>query len=386
MSAFAAPLSSIPPPSDDSALLVDVEGMRSGVARRLDTLLTQQKAQLTQLGADAELLTDAWRVLLSGGKRLRAAFAYWSYRAHQRTDEKDLTQAQQDALYQVGSALELFQAAALFHDDVMDRSDTRRGAPTAHIAFEAEHRRLGYVGEGSQYGVSTAILLGDLSLVASETEFRNATRHFSGPGIDTALSFFDDMRTTVTVGQFLDVHAQVLPWTMDFEAARERAFNIIRTKTSSYSVMYPLLIGAALAGADEAALTRIKNFGTPIGIAYQLLDDLLGVFGDPQATGKPAGDDLREGKRTVLVIEALSRMSPADRETLQSALGRSDLTDADIQLLRQLITDSGAVDSVRAHVAHLSIEGLSHLDESALNPVGYSMLKRLAEYALHREN
>ncbi len=368
-------------PGHDGAL-VDVDNLRSGVENRLRIILREQGDIFAALSPDAAALVDAWEVLLLGGKRLRAAFCYWGYRV---VHEGEIDRATQEALHRVGSALELFQAAALFHDDVMDRSDTRRGNPTAHVSFTQKHHDEQYVGDAEQYGMSAAILLGDLSLVAAENEFRNASYSFPEPGRLKAHDFFDRMRTVVSVGQFMDIHAQVLPWNDDLDAAKKRALAIIATKTSTYSVTYPLLTGAALAGASDETLARLEQYAQPVGVAYQLLDDLLGTFGDSVTTGKPSGDDLREGKRTVLVIEALSRLDAAHRAQLQEALGDPALTEEQIATLVELISSSGAVEATQELVNTLSSEGLAHLEGPGLNPVGVDMLRKITAYSLKRD-
>lgn len=363
--------------------LVDVDGVREGVASRLNVVLQQSRTTLDSISADAAPLIEAWQELVSGGKRLRAAFAYWGYRSI--SPEQELDGATSAALFQVGAALELFQAAALFHDDVMDRSDTRRGHPTAHKAFESAHARSGFVGDAEQYGINTAILLGDLSLVESEAEFRRASSHFATEYAAKAHELFDTMRTTVTVGQFLDVHAQVLPWSTNLNAARDRAFEIIKTKTSSYSVTLPLLIGAALAGATPEQLDALEKYGLPVGIAYQLFDDILGAFGDASTTGKPIGDDLREGKRTVLVIEAMMTLEEPDRVLLMESLGRADLSDSEVSNLLSLIESSGAIERTTQSIEELAAQGLANLDAPFFQPFGAQMLRKITAYSLKRE-
>lgn len=365
-----------------SEQLVDVEGLRAGVNARIQEILHEQGELLASISADTSLLLDAWETLLSGGKRLRAAFAYWGYRAINPGSE--ITTEVASSLFRVGAAMELFQAAALFHDDVMDRSDTRRGNATAHKAFEYSHLSKGYEGDAAQYGISTAILLGDLSLVASESEFRDASLSFGNSAQLQATRIFDLMRTTVTVGQFLDVHAQVAPWTENLADAKQRAFDVIRTKTSSYSVTYPLLAGAALAGATDEQLSVLEKFAMPVGIAYQLYDDLLGAFGDSEVTGKPIGDDIREGKRTVLVLEALERVTETERVQLQQALGNQDLIAEEVEQLLNIITQSGAPSITQKMVEDLAAEGLTHLDCDSLNVVGTEMLRKLTSFALKR--
>lgn len=362
--------------------LIDIDDLGSGVDARLSSILREQQETLSSISTDGTLLVDAWTTLLSGGKRLRAAFAYWGFRAVDPSSA--LTPETTQALFRIGASLELFQAAALFHDDVMDRSDTRRGNPTAHKSFESAHLTGSFVGDATQYGISTAILLGDLSLVASESEFREASYSFDEGNRLRAHKEFDQMRSTVTVGQFLDIHAQVAPWPQDLSATKTRAFDVIRTKTASYSVKHPLLAGAALAGATTEQMQKLELFATPVGIAYQLFDDLLGAFGDSAKTGKPTGDDLREGKRTVLVIEALERLEADDRSRLQDALGRAELSDSEVTSLLELISQSGAVEATQLMVENLAEEGLAHLNDASFNPVGVKMLQELTAFTLNR--
>lgn len=360
--------------------LVDREDLRPQVDGRLRAVLTEQSSVLAEISADATPLVDAWSQMLGGGKRLRAAFAYWAWRAH--GGEADSPEA--TALVRVGAALELFQAAALFHDDVMDRSDTRRGIPTAHRAFAARHRSSGWSGDADQFGLSSAILLGDLSLVASEEEFLQAVRDLPASRADVARTHFTRMRTEVTVGQYLDMHAQMLPWTDDFDADERRAREVVRSKSARYSVESPILLGAALAGATTEQLRLCSAVGLPLGEAFQLRDDLLGAFGDPETTGKPAGDDLREGKRTLLVVRAMRALDPAARTRLASMLGAPDLTAADVAQMQRTIRETGAPDEVEELIESLSGTALTTLAASGLRGTAVETLTDLARAAVQR--
>ena len=203
------------------------------------------------------------------------------------------------------ASLELLHASALVHDDYMDASDTRRGRPATHRGFAAEHRRDEWRGDPEQYGASAAILLGDLLLSWSDELLRRC-----GLPLDRvvpALDVFDRCRTEVISGQFLDVSVQARG-----AADVDAAMTVLRYKSAKYSIERPLHIGATLAGGAAADLTVLSGFGLPLGEAFQLRDDLLGVYGDPSATGKPAGDDLIEGKRTVLVALALDGAPAAE--------------------------------------------------------------------------
>ena len=371
-------------PADASApapsLPVDREGLRPDVDAALRVLLDGQRAQLAAISDDAAPLAEATAALLTGGKRLRAAFCYWSWRAHGgRVDDGRRT-----AAVRTGAALEMFQAAALFHDDVMDNSDTRRGRPTAHRAFARHHREAGWSGSDVQYGSSSAILLGDLCLIASQAEIRGAL-----VGVDQEVSLatrtlFDDMQTEVTVGQYLDVLAQAVPWGADLDADEARARAVIRSKSARYSVEHPLALGAALAGASADALAAVPTYGLPLGEAFQLRDDVLGVFGDPSVTGKPAGDDLREGKRTVLVSRALRTATPSQRALLLDSLGDPGLDQDAVEALRGLLVETGAVAAVEQLITDLSDEAFAALDAAGLASPGAEMVAELARAAVER--
>ncbi len=364
--------------------LVDLEGVRAGVDRVLAEHVAHLRDQLGAAGSDAGRLADAVEAMLSGGKRLRAAFCWWSWRAH--GGQPGTPEA--SAVLRVGAALELFQAAALFHDDVMDDSDTRRGKPAAHRAFAAMHGELGLQGDAERFGASAAILLGDLALVASEEVFAAALAEAPLTRVRRARAVFDLMRTEVTVGQYLDVLAQAQPWGVDPALDEERAREVIRAKSARYSVEHPLALGAALADADDSDLASVRALGLPLGEAFQLRDDVLGVFGDPSATGKPAGDDLREGKRTVLVARALLRAleggDAATADLLRTSLGDRTLTDEEITLLGEAIRSTGAVEEVEALIDELAGRALESLAAGSWPEPAGDVLVRLAHAAVDR--
>lgn len=363
-----------------AAVLVDQEDVRRGVDGVLRATLDAERERLRDVSPDAETLADSLDAMLSGGKRLRAALCYWSWRAHGGDGEPG-----RSAALTVGAALELFQAAALFHDDVMDASATRRGLPAAHVVHTARHREHGWSGDAARYGESVAILLGDLALVLAGRALGRATAHLDRATTDLVRDLFDDMELAVTTGQFLDVHAQAVAWGADPAADEERARTVIRAKTARYSVEHPLLLGAALAGADAGALAAASSYGLPLGEAFQLRDDLLGVFGDPARTGKPAGDDLREGKRTVLVARALASASDDDRELVQSALGRTDLTAGEVDRVRESLVRSGAVAAIESLIDELADGALASLESDALVEPGRAMLLALARGLVERD-
>src|SRR4051794_6800541 len=268
---------------------------------------------LAPLGSDLVPVAEiARRFVLDGGKRLRPTFAYWGWRAVR--DES----ADDDALITAAASLELLHACALVHDDVMDASDTRRGQPAAHAAFAQLHRDAGWSGDPDVFGTAAAILLGDLLLSWADAMFAAAV-----PGAGAARAVYDDMRQLVMAGQYLDVLVQARG---AFSA--DEALRVIEFKTSKYTVEGPLHLGAAIAGASDGVFAALSAYGLPLGEAFQLRDDVLGVFGDPSVTGKPAGDDLREGKRTYLVAAAFDVADPAQAAALRAGLGDPGLDEA----------------------------------------------------------
>jgi geranylgeranyl diphosphate synthase, type I len=348
----------------------DAAGFRADVEAALSVFVDQQAVLLEPLGADAAQVVEAARGAVSGGKRFRAAFCWWGYRAvlADVADEPSLVRA--------AASLELLHASALVHDDLMDASDTRRGRPSTHRAFAGLHREKGWSGCAGQYGAAAAILLGDLLLSwADELLRRCGLPH---DVVRDALGFFDLTRSEVITGQFLDVSVQARG-----ASDVEQAMRVLRYKSAKYSVERPLHIGAALAGADPVLLEALTGFGLPLGEAFQLRDDLLGVYGDPLATGKPAGDDLSEGKRTVLVAIALERASASEARVLDDALG-SELSLDEIEELRKLISALGADAEVERRITGLTARSLAALDASPVTDQARTVLRELAQAATQR--
>lgn len=324
---------------------LDAVGLRARVQECVDAELRRQAEVLAEVGPDAAELLDAVAALLSGGKRLRAAFLYWGYRAVGHPDSA--------ALVRLATAMEFFQAAALLHDDVMDDSDTRRGMPAAHRALAARHQREAWSGDARRFGMAGAILAGNLCL--NWTEELYATSGIPADHLARARPVFDRMRTQLMAGQFLDVVESARSWNgIDTAARIARASRVIRYKSAKYSIEQPVLIGACAGGAEPEQVSALSRYGLDLGHAFQLRDDVLGVFGDPVATGKPAGDDLREGKRTVLIAHALEGAGEQGRRTIEGLLGRPDLGPDDVEALRDAIVGSGAVERVEAEIARLA--------------------------------
>ncbi|HKT04513.1 MAG TPA: polyprenyl synthetase family protein [Rugosimonospora sp.] len=340
------------------------------VQRALATYLARHRERLAAVDPALLPVADAIRdFVLGGGKRLRPAFAYWGFLGAGGTDS--------DELVATLAALELVHASALIHDDVIDASDTRRGVPSVHRRFADLHTASGWAGDPAQFGRASAILLGDLCLVWSDELLSRSG--LDAARLDRARPVFDEMRTEVTVGQYLDVHAQVTG-----DSSIERAGKVARYKSAKYTVERPLLLGAALAGATPAVCDAYRGYGLPLGEAFQLRDDVLGVYGDPARTGKPAGDDLREGKRTFLVAAALEGADPADGKVLLDGLGDSGLDESRVARLRGIIRDSGALARAEARIAELTARALAALSTVDLCGGAARALAELATAATQR--
>ncbi|KQZ69875.1 polyprenyl synthetase family protein [Nocardioides sp. Root151] len=332
---------------------LDPAAFRAGLQAVIDDFLAEQAIRLAPLGDDAARLLAEARLAVAGGKRFRAAFCYWGYRAVATP-----TPDEERSLLRACAALELLHASALVHDDFMDASDTRRGRPATHRAFEAEHGRAGWTGDPEQYGAAAAILLGDLLLTWADELLRRCGLPLEK--VSPALDVFDICRSEVVAGQFLDVSVQARG-----RADVDTAMTVLRYKSAKYSIERPLHVGAALAGGSDDVLAELTGFGLPLGEAFQLRDDQLGVFGDPEVTGKPAGDDLVEGKRTVLVALALDGVPAARAAVLDEALGTA-LSPAQVEDLRALIIESGADQQVEAMIDELSRLSLEALEKADL--------------------
>lgn len=334
-------------------------------------------AELSPVFADA--VDRLEHLVLVGGKRIRPLFAWTGWIGAGGTSDGP----EAVAVLRACAALELVQACALVHDDIIDSSETRRGHPTLHVSFADTHRDSRWFGDAAHFGASVAILVGDLALSWADDMFRDAVRGLgTDPGTAARASgVWSAMRTEVLGGQLLDI------WT-EASGAEDvaSAQRINRYKTAAYTVERPLHLGAALAGAPAELVEAYGRYGVDVGIAFQLRDDLLGVFGDPSVTGKPSGDDLREGKRTVLFASALHAADATDPDAallLRESLGR-DLDDEEVAVLRTVIRDLGAVDAVEGRIAAHATAAREVLDTPLLTEEGRRMLLHLVDVATAR--
>ena len=340
---------------------------RNRVQRELQSFIDLHRPLMNDISADALPLVNSLSDLISGGKRLRAGFAYWGARAAGAHDSDELIRA--------CTSLEFLQACALIHDDVMDGSDTRRGKPSVHKQFEARHTSEKLQGDAESFGASAAILIGDLALAwADELLMSSGLDDIS---IKRAKEIYDVMRTELMAGQYLDVLEQFRQ-----SASVDRARNVIRYKSAKYTIERPLHMGAAIAGADVDQLQALSVYGLTLGEAFQLRDDVLGVFGDSTTTGKPAGDDIREKKQTLLIAYALD--SSEHKQALSDVLARQSISETDIAEAQLLIRATGAVELVEENIATLRAQAIAALNHADFTEQSRAALTELAIMATER--
>ena len=337
------------------------------VEERLRSLIDAETTRWSQLEPELAAPFGALSTLvLSGGKRLRPAFCHWGYVAAGGCGADDV-------VADAGAAFELLHAFALFHDDVMDGSATRRGGRTTHLAFGDRHEAERWLGEPRRFGEGVAILVGDLAFVYADQLLQGMALQ--------AQVIWNELRIELNIGQYLD-----LIGTARSERRLVSTERICRYKSGKYTVERPLHFGAALAAPARAHTMQpvLSAYGLPLGDAFQLRDDVLGAFGDGSLTGKPVGDDLREGKPTPLLAMATERATPAQAAAL-AEIGRPDLTPDTIAEIQAVLIDTGALAALEERIDRLANAALAALDDPSIGDDARAGLAELVHYVAWRD-
>lgn len=328
-------------------------------------------ARIAELAALDPALTPIGRevagLVRASGKRLRPAFVYWGHRA---TGADHL-----DGVFGPAAAVELLHTFALIHDDVMDRSPERRGRPAVHEGLARTHAHEGLGGDPGWFGIGGAILAGDLAFVWADQLLDAAA--LPPTSIERARQVFTDLRVEVMAGQYLDLRLAGRE-----SAGEEESLRVALLKSGRYTVTRPLQLGAAIGGGSVSLQENLRVYGDAAGLAFQLRDDVLGLFGDPAATGKGALSDLREGKRTVLMLRALHCARPVERRLLVEMLGDHELDEKAAARARQIVVDCGALDAVERLLAEQQAVAQRALD--VIPSPAREALEELADFAAHR--
>ena len=336
------------------------------VEARIDALLAAERQRWVLVDdALADPLDELREFVAAGGKRLRPAFCACAFvGAGGALDDPKVIDA--------AAALELVHTFALVHDDIMDGSDIRRGRDAVHRRFARQHEEQSRRGPARRFGDGMAILVGDFALVYADVLLRGAP--------EAVQEIFDELRVELCVGQSLDLVGTATART---DAATAR--RIATYKSGKYTVERPLHLGAALAGRAAELAGPLSAVGLPMGEAFQLRDDVLGAFGESSVTGKPVGDDLREGKPTPLIAIATTRATAQDRMLL-ARLGSADLGDDDVAALQALFVRTGALDDVEAAIERLVVEARTALASTPITETARAWLDELAAYVAWRDS
>lgn len=360
--------------SHGAMLPTDLEGVRSQVGNLLSEYLEGRVNAADKLDQDfaAELARSLAAFTLNGGKRLRSVLAWWGWLA----GDGAVCGTRARAALRACSAIEILQSFALAHDDVMDATATRRGAPSFHAAHTAQHRAHRLSGDARRYGESMAILVGDLAMAWADDLLHESLE--SLPTRSAAQTVWREMRTEVMVGQFLDLRSQARGERSELIALRTDLL-----KTATYTVERPLHLGAAMAGAPASTVSALRGYGGDVGVAFQLRDDLLDVYGDPARTGKEPGEDLREGKNTFLLAAGL-RLAEEQEDTdalrvLRLVGGPPEQVDT--ENAAHALERVGARSLAQRHCRELAERGLGRLAPLGLDPAVYGGLRSFAEKA-----
>ncbi len=331
---------------------------------RLGEILAAERLHWAELDPSLdEPLAALSDLLLANGKRIRPAYCYWGW-VLGGGDPHD------DTVWDAGCALETLHAFALVHDDFMDASPMRRGAPSVWKRFTQRHSDSRWHGDSRRFGDAIAVLVGDMAMVLADRGLGTAAAE--------ARTVWDTLRSELNMGQYLDIVCSARGSVTEDEARR-----IVEHKTARYTVVRPLQLGAALVG--QAALSGpLEQHGLPVGVAFQLRDDVLGAFGDADSTGKPVGDDLRQGKPTLLMSYA--RMSASRPQQALLNMAGTEMDDEALASLQQVIVDTGALARVERTIDELLVQALDAINALPPIPEAHSALTALAEYAARRES
>lgn len=354
---------------------------RTAIAAVIDDFVTGKGRDVEHIAPELATLMGLAHTALRGGKRIRPAFCVWGYIAVAGVPQDS------EPLLRAAGSLDLLHVSALVHDDLMDGSDTRRGNPSAHRALAGLHDARAWRGQASGFGAAGAILLGDLLLVWSQEMLETAG--LQPDAVARAARYLHAVRTEVACGQYLDVVAAAQPLadpSRDPGWALAQASQVVEYKTARYTVLRPLQIGAALAGGTDSVMASLATYGSALGRAFQFRDDVLGVFGDEAVTGKPAGDDLREGKLTVLIAHTLAAVDHDRRRVLDRQLGDPSLTQTDIDDLRTLITDCGALAAVEDQISITAQAARNAATCAEITDDGREALLHLVDLATARQS
>lgn len=318
----------------------------------------------------AEALRYVRKIILAGGKRLRPAFMYYGYLAAGGREK--------DKIIKTSIGIELVHTFLLIHDDIIDKDKKRHGLDTINFRYEKLGKKFFRQINPGHFGNSMAIIFGDMVAALGNQVIFNSD--FNPALIVKALHKLQTIISATVVGQARDVYMEYRKRTTEKEVLKMYEY-----KTAKYTIEGPLHLGAILAGADDKLLKVFSAYAIPVGIAFQIQDDILGVFGDEKKLGKPVGSDVRQGKYTILVAKAIEKAGGKQKDIIKNILGKNDLTKNELEIFRNMIIETGALSYAKNMAVKLANQGKRAIEKEKINPEAKEFLTGIAEYMVKRE-
>lgn len=332
---------------------------KSAKAKKIDPLAKQA----------VDMIAD---FTLSGGKRIRPALVYYAHLASGGKDSEEIIEA--------SMSIELVHSFLLIHDDIIDKDERRHGVTTLHERYKEIGRRINLKKDVTHFGNSMAMIVGDIAASMANEILFNAK--FDPAVIIRGLDKLQDIVYVTIPGEMVDVVLEHRG-----QASEEEIMRMHEGKTSRYSFEGPLQLGAVLAGAEKEALENFSSYALPVGKAFQVVDDILGVYGDEKKLGKPVGSDIMEGKQTLLLLKAQQWGNGNQKQRLKQLIGKKDISNGEVEEFRAIIKDTGSLDYSKKLAQSLVAEGLNELGKiSFKNEQSRIFLEGIAKYIIEREH
>ena len=310
------------------------------------------------------------RMALAGGKRLRPALMYYGYLA--------VNGKEKNKIIRTAVSVELIHIFLLIHDDIIDKDDKRHGIDTIHFRYQKLGKKLFPKEDSNHFGNSMGIIAGDMvSALGNQIIFNS---EFSPELIMKTLSKLQSVVSMTVIGEAKDVYIGYKG-----RASEEEILEMYKNKTAKYTVESPLHLGAILGGANEEVLKNLSRLSVPIGVAFQIQDDILGVFGSEKKLGKSVGSDIQEGKQTVLVSKALENSNSKQRKILKGLLGKNNLTASDVEKFRGIIKETGSLNYAQNLARKFIFQSKQEIKKAKISKEAKDFLLGIADYMMDRE-
>ncbi|MFA6184261.1 MAG: polyprenyl synthetase family protein [Parcubacteria group bacterium] len=318
-----------------------------------------------------EALKQVKKITLAGGKRLRPALMYWAYAGVGGKNKKEMIKT--------SISIELIHVFLLIHDDIIDNDAKRHGVQTVHAKYDKIGKIISLGKRDSRhFGNSIGIVTGDILGALGNRVLFNSK--FAPELVVKALSQLQNIVARVAIGEAQDVFIE-----HKRSATEAEVMDMYKNKTAKYTFEGPLHLGAILGGADKKLLNSITKFSVPVGVAFQIQDDILGIFGDEEKIGKPVGSDIREGKQTILVVRALKNANKKQKEILTRLVGKKDITKAEVEEFRNVIRETKSLDYANALAKKLIEKGKAEIKDIGFTEEIKTILLALADYMAKRD-